>query len=247
MYLPLVIVKFLVQFHYINSSYPIFFNVRFKYNIIFLFIWFATDVFGRTEFTNSPVVVTSYDTSSTQSFAYYQQMSNDDPSANHVKVVSESKETDNNIDQKQPTATQVLFITIIALLIFLIWMLERLRRSNKKLKTLNKQIQLQKDEINLKAIALGKVNDTLEETVSERTSKIRDQGLRIIEYAIYNSHNVRGPLSRILGLLYLFEKGMLSDQETKGTMAEIQKSAAELDNTIKKMNATLQHEDFDVD
>jgi signal transduction histidine kinase len=75
---------------------------------------------------------------------------------------------------------------------------ERVRvfEANEKLEEANAEVYAQNEVI-------ASYNRSLEVLVEERTKDIQSLNQKLIEYAFFNSHKVRGPLARILGLIYL--------------------------------------------
>jgi tetratricopeptide (TPR) repeat protein len=120
-------------------------------------------------------------------------------------------------------------ITILGLLLFR-YSREK-RKSNKELVELNKDISEKNEEIR-------QINDNLEAEVNLRTQKIKDQNQKLIEYAFFNAHKVRGPLARVLGLVMLTEKEP-SLEVMKDMHKKIHISALELDEAVKEINQKL--------
>jgi two-component system sensor histidine kinase/response regulator len=87
-------------------------------------------------------------------------------------------------------------------------------------------------------------NQNLETKVTERTSElmrinaaIQDQNIVLKDIAWTQSHVVRAPLARLLGLVSLLQLDEESSELTKGTILEyIIESANELDNIIKEIS-----------
>lgn len=86
------------------------------------------------------------------------------------------------------------------------------------------------------------INENLERLVQERTDKVIAQNQKLIDYAFRNSHNVRGPLARILGLVNLIT---IENKDTNTDyVSRLSESAEELDASIKTMSKLLEDEDF---
>jgi len=84
---------------------------------------------------------------------------------------------------------------------------------------------------------IANMNEVLEDRVKQRTEELEDQNKRLSEYAFINSHLLRAPLSRILGLINLIDHDkVLKDSELVGLL---RKSGDELDQIIKKITDTL--------
>jgi signal transduction histidine kinase len=115
-----------------------------------------------------------------------------------------------------------------------------LKNIQEELLAQNEQILQQKEEILL-------INERLEEIVKERTAKVVQLNERIITYAFFNAHKVRGPLVRILGLVNILKIQPLQtehDQQTvSGYISKIESSSIELDNVIKEINNELSQRD----
>ncbi len=110
---------------------------------------------------------------------------------------------------------------------------------NNKLKEQNHKLTQAEEEIRTSHDLLQEANSNLEEKVAIRTQKLDLQNQKIKEYAFLNSHKVRAPLVRILGLVRLYSTGQLTDDELKYVNDNIEKSALELDGITKKINKEL--------
>jgi len=102
------------------------------------------------------------------------------------------------------------------------------------------QLENQRNQINDQNIALSSVKDQLEELLADRTKKIEKQDKNIAKYAYLNSHKVRSPLARILGLVNLTEYEDLNDEEKRQYyFNQLKSNAKELDNILTEINQTL--------
>jgi len=100
-----------------------------------------------------------------------------------------------------------------------------------------KDLEAQNEEIIQQQQQIEQINKSLEKTVKERTVQLEDQNKKLLEYAYFNAHKVRGPLARILGLTYLVQN---SPKDNQIEMIErIEVSARELDNVIREVNHSL--------
>lgn len=103
----------------------------------------------------------------------------------------------------------------------------------KKLKEKNRIIQEQKESLTL-------IKDQLEELLKLRTAKIKEQHNDFIKYAFLNSHKVRSPLARILGLVNLTSFEDFSDEKKRDYyFAQIKKNITELDDILKEVSHML--------
>lgn len=82
------------------------------------------------------------------------------------------------------------------------------------------------------------LNQSLEARVQERTYELMNQNKQLEEYAFINSHLLRAPLSRILGLVQLVEKSNVTDYD-KMILYYLKRASEELDDVIQKINDVL--------
>jgi light-regulated signal transduction histidine kinase (bacteriophytochrome) len=85
---------------------------------------------------------------------------------------------------------------------------------------------------------LMSVNETLEAAVMKRTAELETQNKQLTEYAFINSHILRAPLARILGLCYLITTEATSIKD-KQLMEALKISSEELDLIIRKISDLL--------
>lgn len=113
---------------------------------------------------------------------------------------------------------------------------KELRLANSQLQLLNQKLVSSNEEI------VG-LNKNLEKIVDERTAKVKIHLRQLENYANMNSHEVRAPVARILGLMNLInlEKNELQKNDL---LKKLNSTTAELDEVIKKMNRLLEAESF---
>ncbi|MBI1768356.1 MAG: hypothetical protein HYR67_08275 [Bacteroidetes bacterium] len=109
-----------------------------------------------------------------------------------------------------------------------------LTAANNELQSLNEELKASNDGIK-------ELNESLEQMVKERTDKINDQLSQLTKYAHMNSHELRAPLARMLGLLLLIKREDNVDQK-KELLSMLYDSSTELDHVIKEMNRLLEKE-----
>lgn len=84
---------------------------------------------------------------------------------------------------------------------------------------------------------ISSMNEVLEQRVKQRTEELEAQNKRLSDYAFINSHLLRAPLSRILGLINLIDHDKsLKEHEIVDLL---RKSGDELDQVIKKITDAL--------
>lgn len=120
------------------------------------------------------------------------------------------------------------------------------RYTSRKIKSdklfLERKVAEATDEIKNQAKALLELNHNQESIIEERTNKIKEQNKKLIEYVFINSHLVRGPLSRVLGLLNLQKGG--GQLNTEDTFKYIEDSIHEMDEVITKVAKKLEEEGY---
>ncbi|MDH5474980.1 MAG: GAF domain-containing protein [Cyclobacteriaceae bacterium] len=102
----------------------------------------------------------------------------------------------------------------------------------------NKEIESINEELNFVNEELKTINDSLEETVKNRTFELESQNKQLSEYAFINSHLLRAPLSRVLGLSDLISREVTIPKDVK-LLNSLAKSTFELDSIIKKISDIL--------
>jgi tetratricopeptide (TPR) repeat protein len=111
----------------------------------------------------------------------------------------------------------------------------KLNRLKNKLET--QQILL--EETNRK---YAELNLNLEKLVLQRTEKIELQNQKLIEYGFLNSHEIRGPVARIQGLLNLSAIDKNMDREE--LLAMLKKATDEVDQKINEITIMLSKNSF---
>jgi GAF domain len=116
-------------------------------------------------------------------------------------------------------------------------LLTKIQLQNHELTEQSKEIELMNRELILLNEELLTINETLEDMVRQRTLELEVQNKQLTEYAFINSHVLRAPLSRILGLSYL-----ISDEvsvKDKHLVNALISSSRELDAIINKIAELL--------
>ena len=83
---------------------------------------------------------------------------------------------------------------------------------------------------------IERINQSLEAKVKERTTLLEEQNNQLAEYAFINSHILRGPVCRILGLINLLEYQENKEQQL---IDHLKLSGEELDEVVKKINNSI--------
>lgn len=110
-----------------------------------------------------------------------------------------------------------------------------------ELSVVNKELQALNEELTASNESVNELNENLEQLVKERTDKIKHQLDQLKKYAFMNSHGLRAPLARMLGLLNLLKREQ-DEKVAKELLEYLHQSSTELDNVIKQMNGVLEKE-----
>lgn len=145
-------------------------------------------------------------------------------------------------------ALSIVFTVVVSVLAYIYYKaLAENRKAKADLLKLNDQIQAQKEELSVQANDLmlankeiTHINNNLEKLVEEKTSRILQQGKRLKKYAFQNSHDVRGPLARILGLVKLLNMKGLEPEEVPYIISEIENASNQLDSVVREINSSLE-------
>jgi hypothetical protein len=119
-----------------------------------------------------------------------------------------------------------LLLVVIALLTGNV---KRKALTNNQLKELNNEISRQKDN-------LDRINHHLEEIIDERTRDLQVKNKKLSEYSSYLSHQIRGPIATLKGLMNLEKEGLVDQQECIKMM---DKCVSEIDEKIIEMSDML--------
>lgn len=123
-------------------------------------------------------------------------------------------------------------------------LLQKIRNQNRDLKEKGKVIEAYNEELSALNEELTIMNESLEVTVQNRTSALEKQNKQLSEYAFINSHMLRAPLSRILGLTYILSKEKLNIKDSK-LLNALTVASEDLDSIVRKISALLyKREDF---
>lgn len=116
-----------------------------------------------------------------------------------------------------------LLVVVIAMLVNNV---KRKAKTNQQLTELNAEVLRQKDN-------LDRVNHHLEEIIDERTKDLQIKNRKLSEYSSYLSHQIRGPIATLKGLMNLEKEGLVDKQECISMM---DKCVSEIDEKIIEMS-----------
>jgi len=116
--------------------------------------------------------------------------------------------------------------------------LKLLSEANHELVNQSHEIEAQNEELQQSQQNLFELNNHLEQLVETRTLEVNQKNERLTQYAYTNAHHLRGPVARILGLVYLARIDSSLSYEYLCNQIEVQ--AHEIDTVINKINEGLE-------
>jgi tetratricopeptide (TPR) repeat protein len=149
--------------------------------------------------------------------------------------------------EENKLATTIILSVIIGLILSMLAVLALVKNIGAKQKAfievtkLNEELIIQKQKLLSANEEIKTMNDNLESIVKSRTEKIEAQKEQLTEFAFFNAHKVRGPLARIIGLIYLFkrQKALQIDEFTD----RLEIVASEMDQVLSQINQLLEEKD----
>ncbi len=150
------------------------------------------------------------------------------------KVVANRRTSQRNV-----VIASLIFLVIIVIMLW--YAIKQKILANKQLNIQNRKIIEQSEELSRVNKEITQMNISLEKIIQERTKELTIKNKKLKEYLSNNSHIVRAPLARILGLLKLYNdqpKDHL-DLINEG----LHQSAKELDDMIREINEKLSAEE----
>ncbi|MEQ9375851.1 MAG: tetratricopeptide repeat protein [Imperialibacter sp.] len=139
----------------------------------------------------------------------------------------------NELLKKQERIYQATVVICILLAISLLSIYGVLRIRNKT----NRKLALKNEFIASQKQLIEEANALLELKVQQRTNELQLSNERLIKFSLFNSHKVRGPLARLLGLTQLTTTA--KEAELKEYIRMIDASAKELDQQITEAGTEL--------
>lgn len=133
----------------------------------------------------------------------------------------------------------VAFLVVLLVLSVVVFIAYRNKRVlSDKLEDSNEILNKQHNAILQLNEELKTMNEALEDRVKERTQVLQERNEQLTEYAFINSHLLRAPLSRILGLSHLIIKENIAIKDRKIVEA-LNDSTEEMDKIIRKISDLL--------
>jgi len=111
---------------------------------------------------------------------------------------------------------------LMVVIVMLVLNVKRKNVTNLRLTELNLEVSRQKDNVD-------RINQHLEEIIDERTKDLQIKNKKLSEYSSYLSHQIRGPIATLKGLINLEKEGLVDTAECVKMM---DKCVSEIDERI---------------
>lgn len=151
-----------------------------------------------------------------------------------LKQQQQQKEDQLIIERQKLSTTLFIASAIVAALAFFVIVL--LIRINKKSKESNKELTSLNEEVSIQKQNVDRINHKLEEIITERTKDLIYKNQKLSEYSSHLSHQIRGPIATLKGLVMLIEGDMVKSEDV---VPQIKKCVDEIDAQIMDINEAL--------
>lgn len=152
------------------------------------------------------------------------------------QVKQQQSQRENELLRQRQAYDRVKFwavVIVAGLLLVLVGLLinnvKSKAKTNTQLTNLNAEVLRQKDDLN-------KINHHLEEIINERTQDLQEKNKKLSAYSSYLSHQIRGPIATLKGLINLEKEGLVDGPECIRMM---NKCVGEIDDKIIEMSDIL--------
>lgn len=143
-----------------------------------------------------------------------------------------------NLREKQSRivllSTVVVALMSIIMVIVLAINVRRKMKTNAELMELNEKVTIQKERLN-------EVNQNLEKMIDERTKDLQIKNRKLSEYSAHLSHEIRGPVASMKGLMILEDEQIIEHDELVDKMKTCINS---IDDKIHRINEMLNNPDI---
>jgi tetratricopeptide (TPR) repeat protein len=157
--------------------------------------------------------------------AFIQEQANKQAQARNFEALQQRQQ----YDRVKFWAVAIVAGLLLFLVAVLINNVKRKAKTNLQLTTLNAEVSRQKDN-------LDRINHHLEEIIDERTKDLQVKNKKLSEYSSYLSHQIRGPIATLKGLMNLEKEGLVDQPECIRMM---NKCVGEIDEKIIDMSDML--------
>ncbi len=129
----------------------------------------------------------------------------------HAKTEERQRENERLLEKEK--LDRVKFLSAIAITVLLIFSVGLLINNLKRKAKTNTQLQALNTEVLKQKQRVEEINLHLEEIILDRTKELQIKNAKLESYSSYLSHQIRGPISSLKGLLMIEKDGMVGKQE----------------------------------
>lgn len=147
-----------------------------------------------------------------------------------------AQQQENLLLKEKQKYSQILILSIIVvsalLIVVVVLLLRDVRKkalNNRQLTALNAEISDQKED-------LDRINHNLENIIDERTNDLRIKNKKLSDYSSHLSHQIRGPIATLKGLMNLEHDGLIEKEEF---VQQVEKCVNDIDDKILNINEML--------
>jgi signal transduction histidine kinase len=148
--------------------------------------------------------------------------------------LQKEKENEIIIERQQKHKILLFASIVVSILAFVVIFL--LVKSVKKKTITNKQLKILNEEVSLQKENVDRINQNLETIIDERTKDLKIKNRKLAEYSSHLSHQIRGPIATMKGLMILESENLMGEKEF---VEEISKCVNEIDDKIIHINEVL--------
>jgi len=156
-----------------------------------------------------------------------------------LKVIENPDNLIKSIREAIPYITMYVIISVPTALLKNLYVANQaqLEAANLELVKLNAEVDAQNEELRQNQESLTYINNHLEGLVEEKTRLVKIKNEKLIQLAFTNSHRVRAPLARILGLIDL--SSVEATPDFAFLFARIKEQAVEMDSITRQAGVQL--------
>jgi signal transduction histidine kinase len=116
---------------------------------------------------------------------------------------------------------------------------DQLAAQNEELHLSREELASQNEKLQDAQSVIEEQNQNLEGEVAKRTLELTVQNQQLEQFAFIASHNLRGPVARMLGLGKLVGAGAIADNEKEYVMNNLLENTKELDTVVRDLSHIL--------
>lgn len=160
----------------------------------------------------------------------------------------ELEESKRKINQQKTVIVggSALFLLLLSILLLVLNLYKSKNRWANNIGKLNAEIEQKNEALSLMNEEISSINEKLEQTIEERTERIKTQNGKLVNFAFMNSHEIRGPLARVLGLIYLLNKENKA-LRNDDSFIKLKNASEELDSVVSDASKLLEDEELGIE